>query len=98
MRSADRHKNNPYNLLYIINPSFNKSKMNIHFISFLKINMMNMVRDPVDRAISTYYYKRRKNAGRWKGMTKEELPSKEWFEKDFNECVKSGDMECQVKV
>ena len=72
--------------------------MNIHFISFLKINMMNMVRDPVNRAISTYYYKRRKNAGRWKGMTKEELPSKEWFEKDFNECVKSGDMECQVKV
>ena len=57
-----------------------------------------MVRDPVNRAISGYYYKRRKNARQWRGMAKEELPSKEWFEKDFNECVKSGDMECQVEV
>ena len=59
--------------------------------------MMNMVRDPVNRVISSYYYIRRKNAG-WLGRrSKEEIPSKEWFEKDFNECVKSGDSECQVK-
>jgi len=65
-----------------------------------KINMMNMVRDPVNRVISSYYYIRRKNAGWFKRreeipFQEEEIPSKEWFEKDFNECVKSGDLECQ---
>ena len=54
--------------------------------------MMNMVREPVSRLISQFYYLR--SLKRWNG--KNERPSKQWIEKDFNECVRSGDLECQV--
>jgi len=57
-----------------------------------KINMMNMVREPVNRLISQFYYLR--SIKRWNG--KKERPPKEWMEKDFDVCVRSGDLECQV--
>ena len=50
------------------------------------VNMMNMVREPIARIISGYYFRRRK----WKNN----LPLT-WF-KDFDSCVRDGDIECQA--
>ena len=54
--------------------------------------MINMIRSPVDRIVSLFYYLRKTN--RWR---KKPSPPKEWFKKDFDFCVKSGDLECQVR-
>ena len=54
---------------------------------------MNMVREPVNRLISQFYYLR--SIKRWNG--KKERPPKEWMEKDFDACVRSGDLECRVR-
>ena len=55
-----------------------------------------MVRDPVDRFVSAFYFLRHKN--RW-DMTRKEVklhkPPQEWFDKDINTCINSGDPECQ---
>ncbi len=48
----------------------------------------NVVRHPIDRIVSNFYYLR--HPKRWKS----ELPPRRWREKDFSECVLSGDPEC----
>ena len=50
-----------------------------------------MVREPVDRIISQFYYLR--SLKRWKSK---ERPPKQWFQKEFQKCVLNGDKECQV--
>ena len=57
-----------------------------------QVNMMNMVRDPVDRTVSHYYYLRSNK--RWSGRPTK--PPLAWFNKDFETCVGDGDLECQV--
>ena len=52
---------------------------------------MNMVRDPVSRLVSQFYYLRA--AKRW---TRAERPPQVWFSKKLETCVLSGDTECQV--
>ena len=61
-----------------------------HFFQpdFMSVNMMNIVREPVSRIISAYYFK-------LKGWGKKEKPPKSWF-KDFDSCVRDGGPECQV--
>ena len=56
------------------------------------VNMMNMVREPVARTISQYYYLR--SLQRW--SKKAARPPWSWFDKDFESCVRDGDLECQV--
>ena len=54
--------------------------------------MINMIREPVDRVVSMFYYLR--SAKRWRGKPS---PPQEWFRKDLASCVNSGDLECQVR-
>ena len=54
------------------------------------VNMMNIVREPVSRIISGYYFARQKTD--W-GNKK---PPQAWFNKDFESCVREEDPECQV--
>uniref|UniRef100_A0A0K8UYD1 Heparan sulfate 2-O-sulfotransferase pipe n=1 Tax=Bactrocera latifrons TaxID=174628 RepID=A0A0K8UYD1_BACLA len=58
---------------------------------------INLVRDPVERVISWYFYARNayKNAWVFRKNPNANLKSAVWFKKDFNECVRSGDPECQ---
>ncbi|XP_067647741.1 heparan sulfate 2-O-sulfotransferase pipe isoform X5 [Eurosta solidaginis] len=58
---------------------------------------INLVRDPVERVISWYFYARGayKNAIEYRKDPYKPLKSAEWYKKDFNECVRSGDSECQ---
>ena len=58
----------------------------------LNVELINMVRDPVDRIVSNYYFVR--STRRWK--TREVVPPASWFTKNFNKCVLSNDPECMV--
>lgn len=72
------------------------------YINFTQFNAtqpiyVNMVRDPVERAISWYYYVR----APWYFVERKQafpelpLPSSQWLRKDFETCVANGDKECQ---
>lgn len=58
---------------------------------------MNVVRDPVERVISWYYYVR----APWYYVERKQifpdlpLPDPEWLKKDFESCVLNGDRECR---
>ncbi|XP_057652559.1 heparan sulfate 2-O-sulfotransferase pipe isoform X1 [Diorhabda carinulata] len=58
---------------------------------------INLVRDPVERVISWYYYVR----APWYYVERKiafpdiPLPDPKWLKKDFEECVLSGDRECK---
>ncbi|TMW44630.1 hypothetical protein DOY81_010291 [Sarcophaga bullata] len=56
-----------------------------------------MMRDPVERVISWYYYVRGayKNAIEYNKDPEKPIRPAEWYKKDFNHCVRSGDPECQ---
>lgn len=59
--------------------------------------MINLVRDPVERQISWYYYVRGayKNAIYYKKNPNHPIKPESWFKKDFNDCVLNNDKECQ---
>lgn len=72
------------------------------YINFTEYNVtqpiyVNMVRDPVERAISWYYYVR----APWYFVERKQafpelpLPSSQWLRKDYETCVSNGDKECQ---
>lgn len=72
------------------------------FLDFAKYNLptpiyFNMVRDPVERVISWYYYVRAPwyFVERKRSFPELELPEPEWLRKDFGQCVLSNDWECQ---
>ena len=55
---------------------------------------VNMVRDPIERFVSSFSYQRRMQ--RFKTPKRRILkPPKEWFEKNISSCVLFGDPECQ---
>ncbi|KAH8360367.1 hypothetical protein KR200_002905, partial [Drosophila serrata] len=58
---------------------------------------INLVRDPVERVISWYFYARGayKNAIEYKKKPDQKLRPESWYKKNFNDCVRSGDPECQ---
>ena len=58
----------------------------------LQVNLINMVREPVDRIVSQFHYLR--SSKRWSWRSK--APPAQWFDKDFDGCVVSGDQECQI--
>ena len=51
--------------------------------------MMNLIRSPVERSESMFYYVRRKDrigkSGRFSDTN--HLPPSEWFDQDFGECI-----------
>lgn len=57
---------------------------------------VNMVRDPVERVISWYYYVRSsyRNAVFFQKFPQREVKPAEWYKKNFNDCVRNGDPEC----
>ncbi|XP_059219912.1 heparan sulfate 2-O-sulfotransferase pipe-like isoform X3 [Stomoxys calcitrans] len=58
---------------------------------------INMVRDPVERIISWYYYVRGsyKNAIEFNRNPDKPVQPESWYKKNFNDCVRNGDPECQ---
>ncbi|XP_060659595.1 heparan sulfate 2-O-sulfotransferase pipe-like [Drosophila nasuta] len=72
------------------------------WIDFNHFNMpkpiyINLVRDPVERVISWYYYVRNsyRNAIFYRKNPTAEIQPAAWFKKNYNDCVRSGDPECQ---
>jgi hypothetical protein len=69
-----------------------------HFYHFdwalhgLRVNMINMVREPVDRLVSNFHFVR--NPRRWAG--REVAPPQTWFTKSLQRCVVGRDPECLV--
>lgn len=58
---------------------------------------INLVRDPVERMISWYYYIRNSylNAVYYRRNPNAPIKPTAWFKKSFNDCVRTGDPECQ---
>ncbi|XP_030387991.1 heparan sulfate 2-O-sulfotransferase pipe-like [Scaptodrosophila lebanonensis] len=58
---------------------------------------MGMVRDPIERVISWFYYVRGsyKNAIEYRKFPNKRIRPAAWYKKNFNDCVRSGDPECQ---
>jgi len=72
------------------------------FVDFSRHNnsipiYVNMVRDPVERVISWYYYVRAPwyFVERKRAFPDLPLPNPNWLRKDFELCVKRGDKECR---
>lgn len=61
---------------------------------------MNLVRDPVERVISWYYYVRAPwyYVERKQAFPELPLPDPRWLRKDFETCVLKGDRECTYKT
>jgi len=74
------------------------------FVNFTQFDLdmpiyVNMVRDPVERVISWYYYVRAPwyFVERKRAFPDLPLPNPNWLKKDFESCVRRGDKECQYK-
>merc|ERR1711884_927130 len=72
------------------------------FVNFTQFDMdmpiyVNLVRDPVERVISWYYYVRAPwyFVERKRAFPELPLPNPNWLRKDYETCVKRGDKECQ---
>eukprot|EP00096_Caligus_rogercresseyi_P013506 TRINITY_DN613_c0_g1_i5.p1 TRINITY_DN613_c0_g1~~TRINITY_DN613_c0_g1_i5.p1 ORF type:complete len:362 (+),score=70.11 TRINITY_DN613_c0_g1_i5:37-1122(+) len=75
------------------------------FVDFPKYNLpmpiyVNMVRDPVERVISWYYYVRAPwyFVERKRAFPDLPLPNPNWLKKDFDFCVRRGDKECSYRT
>lgn len=71
--------------------------LNFHRYQLPKPIFINLVRDPVERMISWYYYIRSgyRNAILHRRFPNTTVQSEKWFKKSYNDCVRSGDPECQ---
>ncbi|XP_037933842.1 heparan sulfate 2-O-sulfotransferase pipe isoform X2 [Teleopsis dalmanni] len=71
--------------------------INFHEFQYPKPIFINLVRDPVERVISWYFYIRNsyRNAIEFRKHPEREIKPASWYKKDFNKCVRSGDPECQ---
>ena len=51
--------------------------------------MMNLIRSPIERSESMFYYQRRRDRIGKKGRFSDinNLPPSEWFDQDFGDCV-----------
>jgi len=74
------------------------------FTNFTKFNLpmpiyVNMVRDPVERVISWYYYVRAPwyFVERKRAFPDLPLPNPNWLRKDYDTCVRRGDKECRYQ-
>ncbi|RWS26085.1 uronyl 2-sulfotransferase-like isoform X1 [Leptotrombidium deliense] len=77
--SFDRH------VFYINFEDFNATKSPIY---------INLIRDPVERIISSFYYRRAMAMRRMKKFANITKPSDYWLRKNFDRCVKVNDTEC----
>ncbi|XP_040572346.1 uronyl 2-sulfotransferase homolog pip isoform X4 [Lepeophtheirus salmonis] len=75
------------------------------FSNFSRYNLpmpiyVNMVRDPVERVISWYYYVRAPwyFVERKRAFPDLPLPNPNWLKKDFEFCVRRGDKECSYRT
>jgi len=74
------------------------------FSNFSKFHLdmpiyVNMVRDPVERVISWYYYVRAPwyFVERKRAFPDLPLPNPNWLRKDYDTCVRRGDTECRYR-
>ena len=81
-------ENNKYGL-YSIYHTFHY--LHILFLEEFVPSWVNIVRDPIERFVSHFNFLRAEK--RWKNQL--QRPPKEWFKKDINNCILSGDLECQ---
>jgi len=91
------------NLLDFFNPPSVYVK-HVCFVNFTQFNLpmpiyVNMVRDPVERVISWYYYVRAPwyFVERKRAFPDLPLPNPNWLKKDYDTCVRRGDKECRYQ-
>ncbi|TDG44021.1 hypothetical protein AWZ03_009570 [Drosophila navojoa] len=71
--------------------------IDFHQYNLPKPIFINLVRDPVERMISWYYYVRNSylNAIFYHKHPTATIKPVAWYKKNFNDCVRNGDAECQ---
>lgn len=91
------------NLLDFFNPPSVYVK-HVCFVNFTQFDLdmpiyVNMVRDPVERVISWYYYVRAPwyFVERKRAFPDLPLPNPNWLRKDYDTCVRRGDKECRYQ-
>ncbi|XP_054169239.1 uronyl 2-sulfotransferase-like, partial [Oppia nitens] len=77
----------------------------IYFINFELYNVsnipiyINIIREPVERVISSYYYRRFVALkSMTNNLTDKSKPSDYWFNKSFEKCVFNKDSECDINA
>lgn len=60
----------------------------------LQVNLVNMVREPVDKFMSMFYYIRA--PWKWSHLPLSRRPPTSWFQKTLDNCVLQNDKECQI--
>lgn len=85
--------NQPAGTVYIEHTSW----IDFNAYNLPKPIFINLVRDPVERMISWYYYVRNSylNAIFYRKNPNAPIKPTAWFKKSFNDCVRNGDPECQ---
>lgn len=77
--------------------------MHVNYIDFRQYDLpqpiyINMIRDPVERVISWFYYKRAPwTAAQMYKLTKKFLKP-QWYKKSFEDCVLNGEIECRYEI
>lgn len=77
--------------------------MHVNYVDFRQFELpqpiyINMIRDPVERVISWFYYKR----APWTAVQMYKLTKKfrkpQWYKKNFEDCVINRDLECRYEI
>lgn len=63
------------------------------YIKNFEVNWINIIRNPVDRYVSSFYYLR--SLHRW-SRSQQHRPDQAWFNKDLSECILNKDPECKM--
>lgn len=74
--------------------------MHMNFINFTEFKLtrpiyINLVRDPIDRIISWFYYRRTPWVAAHMFKKSKKFYPLPWYKKSFEDCVLKGDLECQ---
>ncbi|RWS02414.1 uronyl 2-sulfotransferase-like isoform X1 [Dinothrombium tinctorium] len=99
-RMLNKHEQKRLVAEVMISPTPASFDRHIFFINFTEFNVnnppsfINLIRDPTDRIISSFFYRREVAKRKIENKSLTTKPSEFWMKKKFEECVTKSDPEC----